>query len=150
MVAFVAVRNSSFQSQEILILNCRVWTISVAGNPDFLAVNSIFQTNAYALYNMKQCYKCIPKSWNWIRCTGNWYGRMAGCTEPNNKRLCHHHVHVDRRLTMDLSMLNPQTNIDHRRMERGLRWVQACSSGQCQSLRKRRCQPLPNKMIKPN
>ena len=55
MVAFVAVRNSSFQSQEILILNWRVWTISVAGNPDFLAVNSMFQTNAYALYNMKQC-----------------------------------------------------------------------------------------------
>jgi len=53
MVAFVAVRNSSFQSQEILILNWRVWTISVAGNPDFLAVNSMFQTNAYALYNMK-------------------------------------------------------------------------------------------------
>ena len=25
---------------------------------------------------------------------------------------------------MDLSMLNPQTNIDHRRMERGLRSVQ--------------------------
>jgi len=23
------------------------------GNPDFLAVNSMFQTNAYALYNMK-------------------------------------------------------------------------------------------------
>jgi len=72
---------------------------------------------------------------------------MVGCTEPNNKRPRHNnHVHVDRRMTTDLPRLNPQSNIDHRQMERGLR----CSSGQCQSLSKRHCQPLPNKMIKPD
>ena len=38
--------------------------------------------------------------------------RLVGCTEPNNL------------LTTDLSRLNPQTNIDHRQMERGLRSVQ--------------------------
>jgi len=50
--------------------------------------------------------------------------RMVGCTGPNNKRVRHNHIHVDRRLTTDLSRLNPQINIDHRQMERGLRLVQ--------------------------
>jgi len=50
---------------------------------------------------------------------------MVGCTEPNNKRPRHNnHVHVDRRMTTDLPRLNPQSNIDHRQMERGLRLVQ--------------------------